>query len=152
MIGLWKTRRGSGSRRRTLARVVALVLPVGLFGLGCGSPTPPGQTPSAHSQGAQDSTWMTNRPFLPPPDMDKINYDARTRTLSLYDLPGNDRWVVRMAGESAGLHVPPRHRIPDVDPNDVLVYYVRPGCQSSVPVTVKMIQDSGGSHVSMAQR
>ena len=114
--------------------------------------TPPGPPPSPHAVGANDPAWMTNRPALPAPDVDRITYDAQTRTLVLYDLPGNDRWAVKLPGETAGHSVPPQHRIPDVDPADVVVYYTRPGFLPSVPVSVKQIQDSGGAHVSFAPR
>jgi hypothetical protein len=93
-----------------------------------------------------------NRPALPPPDTDRINYDERTRTLTLYDLHGNDRWEVRLPGETVGRLVPPQHRIPDVDLSEVMVYYVRPGVKPSAPVSVKQIQESGNMHVSLAPR
>jgi hypothetical protein len=93
-----------------------------------------------------------SRPSLPPPATDRINYDARTRTLTFYELPGNDRWVVRLPGEPVGHQVTPQHRIPDVDLTEVMVYYTRPGMQPSAEVSVKQIQDSGGAHVSLAPR
>jgi hypothetical protein len=95
---------------------------------------------------------VVHRPNLPPPDTDRINYDARTRTLSFYELPGNDRWVVRLPGEPVGRQVVAQHRIPDVDLKEVMVYYTRPGVQPSTEVSVKQIQDSGGDHVSQAPR
>ena len=137
--------------RRVCARAAALpLLAAGLFG--CGTATPPGTHASPHALGANDPAWVTLRTALPAPDTDRLNYDVRTRTLTLYDLPGNDRWLVRLPGETAGRQVTPRHRIPEVDPADVLVYYTRPGFQPSVPVSVKQILDSGSTHVSMAPR
>jgi cholesterol transport system auxiliary component len=122
------------------------VFPFGLFG--CGGATPPGPQPSAHAVGANDPAWIVNRTNLPPPDTDRINYDARTRTLTLYELSGNDRWIVRLPGEPVGRQVAPQHRIPEVDLTEVMVYYTRPGMHPSVAVSVKQIQDSGGDHIS----
>jgi cholesterol transport system auxiliary component len=133
-------------------RLAALcMLPVGL--LGCGTPTPPDATPPNAAVGSYDPPWMANRSNLPPPDTDRINYDANSRTLTLYDLPGNDRWMVRFRGDRSGRPMTPRHTLPgDVDPADVFVYYSRPGVRPSTPVTVKQILDNGNAHSSLALR
>ena len=144
-----RIRPGDRSPRRMWVRAVALLLPVGLFG--CGSATPPGTDPSPHAIGTNDPAWIVSRPALPPPDTDRINYDESTRTLTLYDLPGNDRWVVRLPGETVGRPVSPQYRIPDADLTEVMVYYTRPGLRPSIPVSVKQIQDSGSTHVSIAR-
>ena len=136
--------------RGIVVSVAAVLLPVGFTG--CGTPTPPGAAPSPFAVGANDPAWMTNRPELPPPDTDRINYDARTRTLTLYNLPDNDRWQVRLPGESVGQPVPPQHRVPDVDTSAIMVYYTRPGMKPSAAVSVKQIQESGNPHVSLAER
>jgi cholesterol transport system auxiliary component len=148
MTELRRTRPGARPPHRTWARLLALLIPVGLFG--CGSATPPGSDPSPHAVGSNDPAWIVNRPALPPPDADRINYDERTHTLTLYDLPGNDRWVVRLPGEAVGHQVASRHRIPEVDIADVMVYYTRPGQRPSVAVSVKQIQECGGMHISHA--
>jgi hypothetical protein len=131
-------------------RVAVLVFPVGLFG--CGAATPPVPSVSPHAVGANDPAWVVIRPNLPAPDTDRINYDARTRTLTFYELPGNDRWLVRLPGEPVGRQVAPQHRIPDVDLKNVMVYYTRPGMRPSVAVSVQQIRDSGGDHVSSAPK
>ena len=148
MTTLRRTRPGERSLRRLWARLSALSLSVGLFG--CGSATPPGPALSPYAIGANDPAWITFRPALPPPDADRINYDERTRTLTFYDLPGNDRWLVRLPGEEVGCQVGWRYRLPDIDPADVLVYYVRPGAKPSSTVSVKQIQECGGAHISLA--
>ncbi|MDW8199495.1 MAG: hypothetical protein RMJ56_18030 [Gemmataceae bacterium] len=125
---------------------VASVLSVGL--MGCGTPPPPGPEPSPHAVGLYDPAWMPHRHELPPPQLDRLNFDERTRTLSLYPLPGNGRWMVQMPGEREGRLVLPQHRLPEADPAEVLVYYVQPGRRPSVPVTIKQIQESGSVHVS----
>ncbi|MBM3982027.1 MAG: hypothetical protein FJ304_17545 [Planctomycetes bacterium] len=140
MNGLRTTRRAIYT-----ARAGATALFVGL--LGCGTPTPPG--PQPQTVGSADPAWITIRPALPSPNLDRLAYDARTRTLTLYDLTGNDRWEVQLPGETVGHPVAGQHRLPDVDPAQVYVYYSRPGVRPSVPVTVKQILDSGGVHVSM---
>ena len=139
--------------RRTRVRVALSALALGAFvASGCGTATPPGPPPSPHAVGANDPAWIVNRPCLPAPEVDRITYDPRTRTLTLYDLAGNDRWAVKLPGDTTGRPVPAQHRIPDVDPSDVVVYYTRPGFLPSAPVSVKQIQDSGGAHVSFAPR
>ena len=151
MTALRITRPGERLPFRTWVRVAALlVLPVGL--IGCGTATPPGPEPSPHAVGANDPAWIANRPALPPPDLDHMNYDAQTRTLRLYDLPANDRWIVTLPGETVGRPVPPQCRIPDVDLSEVMVCYTRPGMKPSIPVSVKQIQESGNMHVSLAPR
>lgn len=135
------------SGRMWVRASLLLLLPLGLSG--CGTPTPPGPAPSPHDIGMNDPAWIANRPALPPPDIDRINYDVRTRTLTLYDLPGNDRWLVRLPGASRAEQVPPKHRIPEVDTSEVYISYTRPGYKPSSPVTVKQVQDSGGAHVSL---
>lgn len=147
MIALRRTQPGDHLPFSRMWAGVALLLPFGL--LGCGSATPPGPEPSPHAVGTHDPAWMVNRPMLPAPDLDRINYDERTRTLTLYDLPGNDRWIVCLPGENTGRHVTSQHRIPDADPSEVLVYYVRPGYKPSASVTVKQIQESGNTHISL---
>ncbi len=136
-----------GRRART---AMLMVFPIALFG--CGSVEPPGANPSPHSAtGANDPAWMTNRVQLPPPDADRITYNEHTRTLALYDLPGNDRWMVQLPGEAYGRPAAPQHRVPaDTDLSEVMVYYARPGVKPSTPVSVKQIRDSGNVHSSLA--
>ncbi|MBP3959407.1 hypothetical protein J8F10_29540 [Gemmata sp. G18] len=135
--------------RRARAAVL-VVFPVAL--LGCGSATPPGaDSAPTPAGGPNDPAWVTNRPKLPPPDADRINYDEHTCTLTLYDLPGNDRWMVQMPGEGSGRPVTPQHRLPaDTELSQVMVYYARPGVKPSAPVSVKQIRDSGNAHSSLA--
>ncbi len=142
------TSRGAWGRRARLAVLVAF--PVAL--LGCGSVVPPGADSSPHStNGANDPAWVTGRAQLPPPEADRINYDEHTRTLTLYDLPGNDRWMVQLPGEESGRPATPQHRIPaDTELSKVKVYYARPGVKPSTPVSVKQIRDSGHAHSSLA--
>lgn len=149
MTALRTTRPNDPPRRRerTRIRYAALVLSLGL--LGCGTAEPPGPPPSAHTVGANDPAWIVNRPALPPPDVDRINYDERTRTLSLYDLPGNDRWLVRVPGDDT-YRPGTVHRLPAVDPSEVMVCYTRPGMRPSSPVSLKQIKECGGQHVSFA--
>lgn len=150
MSVLRTTQGGWGSRGSCgqWVRMAAVgVLSVGL--LGCGTPPPPGLEPPPHAVGLYDPAWMPHRPELPPPQLDRINFDERTRTLSLYALPGNGRWMVQMPGEREGRLVLPQHRVPEADLAEVLVYYVQPGRKPSAPVTIKQIQESGSVHVSL---
>jgi hypothetical protein len=99
--------------------------------------------------GANDPDWLTSREKLPPPDSDRIEYDAQKRTLSLYDLPGRDRWMVQLPDESVGRLVGPQHRLPEgVDTAHTLVYYARAGSKTSAPVTVAEIEAGKAAHSS----
>ena len=136
-----------------ITRLRIAVLPLlSLALLGCGTATPPGTEPSPHAAvGSNDPAWVTHRHSMPPPDTDRINYDEQTRMLTLYDLPGNDRWMMKRAGEDSGRFVTPQHRLPpDVDLSDVMVYYARPGVKPSSSVSVKQIRDTGHVHSSNA--
>ncbi|MBY0456322.1 MAG: hypothetical protein K2V38_03185 [Gemmataceae bacterium] len=147
--------RTQNTAQNVLARVRLLVLaavPVALAG--CGTVAPPdADSAPASAIGQNDPAFLANRPALPPPDTDRMGYDEKSRTLSLYDLPGNDRWMVRLAGEPTGRPVAATSRVPtDRDLSDVLVYYTRPGVKPSVPVTVKQIREGGNPHSSLAMR
>jgi hypothetical protein len=92
---------------------------------------------------------LTSREKLPPPDPDRIDYDSKNRILKLYDLQGQDRWMVQLPNEQFGRQVSPDHQLPEgVDTKHTLVYYVRPGVKVSTPVTVAEI--SGRTDTSMA--
>jgi cholesterol transport system auxiliary component len=149
MTALWTTRPNHASPLTRAAWVgFAVALPLGL--LGCGAAAPPsGEQPPHPDVGTYDPAWVPNRPSLPPPSTDKIDYHEDTRTLTFYTLPGNDRWMVQLPGEGQGRPVGREHRLPaDVEPSEVSVYYVRPGLKPSSSVTVKQIIDSGKPHSS----
>ena len=125
----------------------------GVFGGGTAAPPdndpPPATTVSV--PGSNDPTWLTSRQELPAPDLDRIEYDAQKRTLTLYDLSGRDRWMVRLPDEQRGRPVGPQHRLPEgIDPTRTLVYYARPGVKVSAPVTVAQIEAGRTAHTSLA--
>ncbi len=137
--------RGNWVRNALLA-----ALPVVLFGCGTSAPSTPEPNPQS-AVGTNSPAWVTNRPKLPPPDADRMTYDEQSRTLTLYTLPGNDRWMVQLPGEVAGRPVPATHRIPkDAEISKVMVYYARPGLKPSMPVSVQQIRDTGNAHSSLA--
>ena len=137
-----------------------LVVGVGVlvtFGLyGCGSVAPPvdetgSNTPSVPTPGTNDPNWLTSRDRLPPPDTDRIEYNAEKRTLTLYDLPSRDRWIVQLPGEQVGSLVGVQFRLPEgIDTSRTLVYYDRAGVKVSAPVTVAQIAAGRMSHTSLA--
>jgi hypothetical protein len=90
--------------------------------------------------GSNDPAWLTSREKLPPPDMDRLDYDARERSLTLYELPGRDSWMVQLPNEQ-GRTVGSHYHLPEgVDPRQALVYYARAGVKVSMPVTVAQIE------------
>ncbi len=112
----------------------------------------PGGADAAPHAAPRDPAWVTHRAELPPPDADRINFDDHTRTLALYDLPGNDRWMVQLPGGEAR-PAGPQQRVPiDADLAQVMVYYARPGMKPSAPVSVQQIRDCGHAHSSLAFR
>lgn len=140
--------RFSRSRRARFAALLAL--PFALSG--CGAPTAPTAGPPPSSGvGTSDPAWITLRTQMPAPDADRITYDEQSRTLTLYDLPGNDRWMIQMPGEENGRPTPPQQRIPAGMPlAHVNVYYVRPGMKPSAQISIKQIRDTGRPHNSLA--
>jgi cholesterol transport system auxiliary component len=137
--------------RSIRARVWVFLAAFGVFG--CGRAMPPSNdvAPLATSSpGANDPSWLTSRDRLPAPDTDRIEYDAQKRTLTLYDLPGHDRWMVQLPDEANGRPIGPQHRLPDgVDTTRTLVYYARPGVKVSAAVTIARIEAGRGPHSSL---
>lgn len=130
-----------------------------VFGLyGCGSTTPPANDPAPIAvttpmPGTNDPAWLTSREKLPPPDTDRIEYDAKKRTLTLYDLPTRDNWMVQLPEESVGRLVGPQHQLPEgMNTKRTLVYYARAGVKVSAPVTVAQIEAGRMAHTSIAIR
>jgi cholesterol transport system auxiliary component len=140
----------SAVRTRCAQFAVVLALPLALTG--CGSPSAPtaGPSPSA-GVGTNDPAWVTLRANLPAPDADRITYDEHSRTLTLYELPGNDRWMIQMHGDEGARPSGTQQRIPIEAPlAQVTVFYVRPGMKPSVAVSVQQIRDTGRAHNSLA--
>jgi hypothetical protein len=88
---------------------------------------------------------------LPPPDTDRIDYDTKKRTLTLYELPNRDNWMVRLPEETVGRLVGSQHQLPEgTDITQTLVYYARAGMKVSSPVSVAQIQAGRTAHPSLA--
>jgi hypothetical protein len=114
-------------------------------------PTNDQHAPTVNTPGTHDPAWLTSREKLPAPDLDRLNYDPEKRTLSLYELPGRDRWMVQLPNEAYGHLIGPTHRLPEgVDKNHTLIYYTRPGVKASASVTVAAIEAGGQPHSSLA--
>jgi hypothetical protein len=138
-------------RKTRMITYAWIVVVVGFGCFGCGHSAPPADDSGATATtvGINDPAWLTSREKLPPPDADRIEYDAEKRILRLYDLQGQDRWMVQLPNEQLGRQVGPEHRLPEgVDTKHTLVYYVRPGVKVSTPVTVAAI--SGRTDNSLA--
>lgn len=131
-----------------IARRTVALLPLALLASGCGRTEPAGPEPSVHAVGANDPAWVVRFVAPPPPDADRMNYDEVTRTLTLYDLRDNECWHVKLPGDQTGRPVPSKHKLPNVDPSEVEVYYARANGKPSMPVTVRQVLDSGHAHVS----
>src|SRR5262249_4205756 len=132
MTALRTTRPADSRPLRSLRRVCLVSLaPPAAFGGGAAARPPrhppPAARPPPPTVGVNDPNWLTSRPFLPPPDTDRIDYDAQQRTLTFYELPGRDHWVVQLP-DDAPRPVGPTHRLPEgVDPAQIRVWYTRPG-------------------------
>lgn len=138
------------TRFRPTRLAALLALPLALTGCGAATTPTAGPAPSA-GVGTDDPAWVTLRTKLPAPDADRITYDERSRTLTLYDLPGNDRWLIQMPGDEVPRPAALQQRIPaDAKLSSVWVSYARPGVKPSAPVTVQQIRDTGLAHNSLA--
>jgi hypothetical protein len=138
-------------RRRTARIAGASCLVLIALGLvvvgvsGCGRRTDPG------SSSAPDP-YRPLMAQLPPPESERIEFDAQTRTLTFYDLPASGRWMVRSLGTPAPSAAGPDHRLPQgFDPDTTFVYYRRPGGQSSGWVSVAEIQAARELHASQVR-
>jgi hypothetical protein len=117
---------------------------------GCARVEPP-TAESAAAPAAREP--LDPRPVLPPPEPDKFGYNPATRTLTFYELPESARWFVHVAGTRFDVAAGPEHRLPEwADPDEVKVYYFRPGGRQSVAVTLRQIQDCRVAHASNAGR
>lgn len=151
MTALRTTRPTESRQLRRIGQGVVLSLAMlGGYGCGTGSPQsvelPPGSPSPA--LGVNDPNWLTSRALLPPPDTDRIDYDVQQRTLTFYELPGRDHWMVKLPAE-LGRPVGPKHRLPEgIAPAEIRVYYSRPGAKVSASVTVAQIQAVRASHTS----
>jgi hypothetical protein len=129
---------------------VGLLTVFGLFGCGSGA-QPENETNSISSPGMNDPVWLTTREKMPPPEADRIEYDAKSRTLTFYDLPARDSWIVKLPDQEFGQFVGSQHRLPEgADLKQTLVYYNRAGVKMSAPVTVAQIEAGRLSHISLA--
>lgn len=154
MTALRMTRANFPPTPRHTKSVAVGALMLGLFG--CGMPSPPAndpQTQPANTVGANDPAWLTSREKLPAPDLDRLDYDPENGTLSLYDLPGRDRWMVQLPNEPHGHFIGSMHRLPEgVDKNHTLVFYSRPGVKVSASVTVAAIEAGRRPHTSLVSQ
>jgi hypothetical protein len=133
---------------------LGLLTAFGLFG--CGSATPPDSdsgpnAAAAPMPGTNDPSWLTSREKMPPPDTDRIEYDAENLTLTFYGLPAQDTWIVQLPNEKFGRPEGSQHHLPKgVDTSRTLVYYNRAGMKMSAPVTVAQIEAGRTRHTSLA--
>ena len=140
--------------RRAVRRAIhGLVLALGfgmvLIGsLGCGR-----EKREIEADPAIDPAPATDRPHmaqLPAPRSEFIDYSPTDRKLTLYDLGSSGRWMVKRADMTTAYPVGPEHILPEgLDAKETLVYYVRPGGQTSRTVTLAQIQSAHREHVSL---
>ncbi len=126
---------------------------LGVFGCGTASPPTLDPTPQQTSAvpGFNDPNWLTSREKLPAPNLDRLDYDAEKRTLTLYDLPGRDHWMVQLPEDRNARPVGAVHKLPEgIDPTKTLVFYVRAGAKVSATVTVAAIEAGRRPHTSLA--
>lgn len=92
------------------------------------------------------------RPFmreLPRPAVERIDYDAKSRTLVLYRLPASGRWLVQETGRAEPAPVGPAHVLaPDADPDSTYIAYRRPTGQASGRVSVADVVAARATHAS----
>ena len=114
---------------------------------GCGS----GEGGAATGEGGQPRPveQLTSPPRPPAPDLDRIEYDASTGTLTFYELPDSGRWMIQRPGDPYPFPAGPEHRVPaGMDPNHVHIGYARPGGQQSRTITLRAIQEGRTIHTS----
>jgi hypothetical protein len=139
---------GQGTALKCLATLGFGLLLTGVFG--CGHEPAPGPD---EANAIEEKPFASDRPLmstLPPPRAEWIEYSAKDRKLSLYPLRASGRWMVKRADRDTPYPVGPEHVLPEgLNPGETLVYYVRPGGQSSRPVTLADIQAATREHLSI---
>jgi hypothetical protein len=121
--------------------VAALVVAV----IGCG------RLGSPVDQASAPREPLDPRPTLPPPEPDRLalGYNPDTHTLTFYELPDSARWFVSEPGTRFATPAGPEHQFPAwADPDEIQVYYFRPGGKKSVPITLRQIQECRVLHAS----
>jgi hypothetical protein len=133
----------------TALRMTALALAACAALAGCGRV----ESPVAESAPPTREP-LDPRPELPPPEPDRLaqGYNPDTRTLTFYELPDSARWIVSEPGTRFATPAGPEHRFQAwADPDDIQVYYFRPGGKKSVAVTLRQIQECRVQHASNAR-
>lgn len=133
----------------------ALVLVSGfcaLFGLsGCGQVS----RDSGEGDSLPTDSLATERPqldSLPAPRAGWIEYSARDRKLTFYQLHASGRWMVKRSDRDKAYPVGAEHTLPEgLNPAETFVYYTRPGGQVSRGITLAQIQNASREHVSIAR-
>jgi len=124
---------------------------LGLFG--CGHE--PRESTDETSAVADEPIVETERPLmasLPPPRSEWIEYSAKDRKLTLYQLRASGRWMVKRPDRAQAYPIGAEHVLPEgINPNETIVYYTRPGGQVSRGVTLAQIQSATREHVSIAR-
>ncbi len=145
-----RERRPAHATGQGLASTLALGFGFALIGiLGCGAESR--ELPV--NPDVVEPSLVSERPFmskLPAPRSAWIDYSARDRKLTFYDLPSSGRWMVKRSDREMAYPVGPEHVLPEgLNPTETMVYYTRPGGQTSRPVTLAQIQAARDEHVSI---
>lgn len=134
-------------------RLASPILLLGVAGCSSGQPREAGPAmtaspaltsiPSNEPMGPLVADRPEVGPKFPNPESDRIDYNATTRTLTLYDPPSESQWVVLLPGRKYPIPAGPSHRLPvGVDPDRTFVYLVKAGGRHSAAVSLRQIQDA----------
>ncbi len=143
-----------GSRMTRLVPLAVAALAVGWAGIGCDA-RPQEATPEVHPPAEPASVpprpgpdplhTPAPRPQATRPDLGKINYDAGTRTLSVYELPDRSaRWMLATPNAPMGLPIDRDYQFPmgmELDLDSVSLFYTVPNSRPSLPVSLREILD-----------
>jgi len=98
---------------------------------------------SARARGPADPTAK-----VPKPDPALMGYDPDTRTLVLYHLPDEGRWMLHLPDQPKGVPVNDVHRFMDeVDVDRVAVFYTTAAGQPSPRVTLREVLSARNDRV-----
>ena len=147
-----RERRPTRAAGQGLASTLALGFGFGLIGiLGCGQESRDVPADPA----APEPALVSERPLmekLAPPRSEWIDYSARDRKLTLYNLPSSGRWMVKRPDRDTAYPVGPEHILPEgINPTETMVYYMRPSGQISRSVSLAQILAARDEHVSIAR-
>jgi hypothetical protein len=79
------------------------------------------------------------------PDLSRLSYDEKSRTIKVYSLDNKSRWTLTMPGLPKGVPIQGEYKLPmtmDLDPEQITLFYTTPNRSASASVTLQEILEA----------